>query len=275
MTIAEADGDHLRGAAEETVLFEHPLPRGSFRITRGPRGYRFRHAYYGDFRVSADGSEVACAPNALVPWLWQRFLVAQPLPLAALLHGLEPLHASAVVVGGRAVVLLGTSGAGKTSVALHLAAHGAPFLTDDVAAIEPRGDGVAVHPGVRLANVAPAELGRLPGDSGRRARLGTVDGDVRVVVDDACADPVALGAVYVLRRTDSGDRVRIAPSTLDRAQILLGATFVPYVQDPARLVRQLDVVSRIAEIAPVLEVSVPPGADAASVAAAVRAAATT
>ena len=42
------------------------------------------------------------------------------------------LHASAVALDGRAVMLCGPSGSGKSSVALHLiAAHGARLISDD------------------------------------------------------------------------------------------------------------------------------------------------
>ena len=64
-------------------------------------------------------------PDGTGPGEWQRFLIAQVLPFAAALHGLEVLHASAVTVAGRALALLGPSGAGKTSLALALCRTGA------------------------------------------------------------------------------------------------------------------------------------------------------
>ncbi|MQQ08685.1 serine kinase [Epibacterium sp. SM1979] len=41
------------------------------------------------------------------------------------------LHASCVVFGGRAVLILGASGSGKSSLALQLLAYGATLVSDD------------------------------------------------------------------------------------------------------------------------------------------------
>jgi hypothetical protein len=80
----------------------------------------------GRFLVDDAGSTIHCAPDRRDDWRWQRFLVAQVLPLAALRHGFEVFHASVVAVEGRAIAIVGTSQAGKTSVAvdLILRAHG-------------------------------------------------------------------------------------------------------------------------------------------------------
>ena len=57
------------------------------------------------------------------------------------------LHASAVALDGRALAFVAPSGTGKTSVAAHLVARGASFLTDDALAVEPVPGGLLAHPG--------------------------------------------------------------------------------------------------------------------------------
>ena len=66
--------------------------------------------------------------------------------LGVLLHrrGLLVLHGSAVDVGGRAVVLVGHKGAGKSTTAAALVARGHRLLTDDLVALDAGG---AVLPG--------------------------------------------------------------------------------------------------------------------------------
>lgn len=52
------------------------------------------------------------------------------------LHGFTSLHASAAVIRGNAVAFVGTSGAGKSTIAGALAREGYPILSDDTAVLE-------------------------------------------------------------------------------------------------------------------------------------------
>ena len=72
---------------------------------------------------------------------WQRLMFAQALPLAATLQGLALLHASAAEIDGRAFGFIASSGAGKSSLVVHLVATGdTRLLTDDVLALESSGE---------------------------------------------------------------------------------------------------------------------------------------
>jgi len=61
----------------------------------------------------------------------------EPPPAAA-----EILHASCVAFGGRAVLIAGPSGSGKSALALRLIALGAELVADDRVALSMRGDAV-------------------------------------------------------------------------------------------------------------------------------------
>jgi hypothetical protein len=267
LTLAEPSA----GGEPETLL-QQPLPTGSFSISRGESGYVAEHAYFGRFGVAANGRRVECAPRDLPDWLWQRFLVGQMLPLAALLRGHEPLHASAVVAAGRALLLLGRSGTGKSSVALEAVARGATFLTDDVTALEPVDGEVVAHAGPALTSLSRHDLERLPAalTSGWTI-LGEHDGELRVAIDSPTADAVPLGAAFVLTRPGTAGELAIAEPQLGPAQVLIGGTFNAYVRTPERMVRQLDVSARVAETVPLRQVTAPEGVDAAAVAEAILA----
>jgi ABC-type multidrug transport system ATPase subunit len=52
-------------------------------------------------------------------------VLAQVLPLAAVLRGIDVLHASAVALAAGPIAFLGGSGAGKTTLASRIVARGA------------------------------------------------------------------------------------------------------------------------------------------------------
>jgi hypothetical protein len=269
--VAAADRAGLARPDMET-LFEQPLPRGAFKLgRRSDGGYLFQHDYYGHFLVSSDGGEITCSPDDLPDWLWQRFLVAQPLPLASVLNGYEALHAGAVAINGQAALVMGGSGAGKSSVVLHLLARGASFLADDVAALEIRGDRVVVHPGAALVSVDADEIDRVPVETASRwTRLGELEGEIRLELGEAGCEPLPVGAVYVLVRTGDGLTPVITTPGTAWPTVLLGGTFNAYVRDPERLLRQLEVSGRLADDVPLRKVAIPPAADAGTVAAAIE-----
>jgi hypothetical protein len=67
------------------------------------------------------------------------YAVLYPGLLASERRGRHPLHASAVVKDGRAIVLLGLPGAGKSTVAAALRASGFALLSDNLVTVGPEG----------------------------------------------------------------------------------------------------------------------------------------
>lgn len=85
------------------------------------------------------------------------------LAFAAIIHqrGFLPLHASAVMKGGKAILICGNSGAGKSTTAAALLKRGFTLLSDDISLIKIDNDGVArVLPGFPQMKLWPesAEL---------------------------------------------------------------------------------------------------------------------
>jgi hypothetical protein len=176
---------------------------------------------YGGHVISADGLRLRCTPGGAAQYDWERLLVAQVLPLAAAVRGLEVLHASAVVWRGRAVALLGTGGGGKTTLALELCELGAEFLADDVLALEIDGEQLLAHPGPPVAAVGHGAAERL------RAMCGW-------------CGAAPLGDVIVLGRSPGGpSQPLFAPLTDPR--VLLAGTFNRVLRDGAHAARLLEV----------------------------------
>jgi hypothetical protein len=232
-------------------------------------GWRLRARGYGEAIIAPDGRTVAAAPSGATPGRFERLLIGRVLPWTALVRGMEVFHAAAVSVDGGAVLLIGPSGAGKTSLAVQLVLAGAGFLTDDVLAVDrDAGGALRAHPGARGAGLRASEQARL------QARERTALGPLRALDDKAWATlpaavgPFAVRAVCFVTRPPDSDATLPALERLREpsAQPLMASTFVTSVQTPARLANLLEVCADLAATVPQYRVRVQPDRDARSLA---------
>jgi hypothetical protein len=232
-------------------------------------GYLIWGPTYGRHLLSRDGQRALCIPGDCPADAWQRLLIAQVLPFAALLHGLEILHASAVVTDGGAIAFAGPSGAGKTSVALELCRRGASFLADDVLALERAGDDLMGHPGTPLAGLDHAEARRLDrADDTQRGEVVAVNAREQLVRVSGATEPAPLTALFFIdRHRDAPSEPRFEPAA--DPQRLLAATFNTVLTTPRRLHALLDVCALLAQRR-VERIAIGPGVDAAQLAAAIE-----
>jgi hypothetical protein len=263
--VPRAEVDRRWRAAAPRTVFERRLTDGRVGISverDDELGFRVWAPRHGCYLIAADGRRVLCAPPSGPAWRWERLVLAQVLPLAAVLRGKDVLHASAVAVNGRAVAFLGRSGAGKTTLAGRIVAHGPSLVTDDVLAIDLSGQDVVVHRGAGVARIDARELRAMTGRE--RQVLGAV-----LARGEKCHVSPPLGPLrlplaltyHLVRPADVGG-VDIAAVHPDDPGLLLGNAFLPYVNDPERLRRLLDVCAEVAATTPLYEVRV--GADTAS-----------
>lgn len=267
--------------AEETIRADWPAegvirlleerfddaPEAARYIDRAPGvGYRLYARHFGHAFVSEDGARVLCAPPDDEPWSWQRFLVGRVLPWAAVLRGREIFHASAVTLEGRAIGFIGPTGAGKSSLAIHLCLAGAGFLTDDVLAVEGDLGTLRAHPGAGIVCVRPAERAVMDADAWRRLGSWLGDSGKSYVAVERVSEPTPLAALYFLAPGEAVDEpIRL----IDRPTFatLAGSTFNESILSPQRLRNQLDVCSQMATGVPLYRLAVTPGQGAAELAA--------
>ncbi len=206
-------------------------------------GYLLRGPGGAAHLLSPDGLRLRCGPGEGGADEWQRFLIAHVLPFAAALKGLEVLRGSAVVLGGRAVALLGPSGADRTSLALALCRLGASFLADEVLAVERVEGSLVGHPGRPVAALDHADAERLPGPIAH-GELIAVNARERLVWIPAVGEPALLAALFFMdRRLDGPAEPSFEP--VAGAQVLLASTF-NFVLEQRESLRRLLALSALA-----------------------------
>lgn len=240
--LPSADFDDAAAQDAERIL-EHRDGDGpvSFTVDRTPDYYRFWLQAFGRYLVATDGSLIGCELDAAQPAQQERFVLAHALPVAAVLHGYEVLHASAIASDGGATAFAGPSGTGKTRMASRLVARGAGFLTDDVLAVEAAQGQIRAHPG-------PAFMSIRHDDADMLAEIGGRLGSDAGATDKVHVSPPRRGEVSRLRAVyhiEWGDRFQIDP--LPRADFnrVLALSFVPYLATPERLARHLAIAQLV------------------------------
>lgn len=149
------------------------------------------------------------------------------------------MHAAVVAQGDTALVVIGSSGRGKSTMAAAALAAGWDLLTDDLAIVDVAAREVR---GVRRGPAVPAEVAAnlgvptnlIEGDARNRRRA-----DVGVLAEGS---RTLIGAVVVDHGTHGGGVFEIAPP--DRARVLLEGLPAPAV--PPVLRRALPVVAALA-----------------------------
>ena len=232
-----------------------------------PAGYLLRAPGVGRILVTPDGGELLCDPEPESAE-WTTLIPAQALPLAATLRGLEVLHASGVVVGGRALLFAGAPCAGKSSLAAALLHRGAALLSDDTVALELRDGALLAHPGAALLHLQAVEHERL--SELERAVLGPPAAfpHKRRHHPRVAASPAPFGRLFLLERATHGPPVERLAAVDPFA--LLASTFNLSVRTPERLLRHLDLAAALAATECIYRLRVQPGVNATQLADAVR-----
>jgi hypothetical protein len=212
----------------------------------------------GEFLVSSDGRRIACrrfAETSLESF--QVYLLGQAIAFALVKNGLEPLHATCVVIDGKTIALLGDSGYGKSSLAACFLEAGHRLLTDDLLVLREVPDGFEAYPGPPRIKLFPHMARRFLGESlsGVPMNSGTRKLIMPLEPERVCAYPEPLAAIYAIAAPDDAAQeqgVRIESVRSREAYLLLMSNIFNYViMDSARQQRLLRLASRWACLAPV------------------------
>lgn len=129
--------------------------------------------------------------------LLQRLIAGPVLATWMILNHLPVLHASAVAIADRAVLFVGNSGAGKTTIAAALVGSGGVLIADDVCGLAERDDGWVCFPDaglLRLREGSSALATMFEDDTTAAPAAGRT-----MVSSPPVESPVAVGAIVLPR----------------------------------------------------------------------------
>jgi hypothetical protein len=243
---------------EKPVLTVNKLAGGAY------FGFAYRDG--ARFAVERKGREVwADWPDDYAFEDAATYLMGPILGFVLRLHGVTPLHASAVAIDNHAVALVGSPGAGKSTTAGAFARLGYPVLADDIAALADRQQSFLVQPGYPRVNLWPDSTQVLFG-SGDALPCVTPTWEKRFLALDREGyrfetRPSPLAAIYILgeRGPSLADPIFEELAGWPALQALVGNTYVNYLLDRDMRQREFDVLSRLVKRVPIRRVR--PAAD--------------
>jgi hypothetical protein len=237
------------GRAPRDRFHHWKAPNGNIYLSfrRLASGYSLQFNRLAVFEVSADLRTVTCAPAPGVPARSIRHLFLDTvMPLVLSVASKTVLHASAVEHEGAAILFVGASGRGKSTLASVLAGDDAAVMADDAVIIEPRAGSFVARP--------TYESLRLRADSARAllVRRRRIDGMRRFAVTGRSAErgPLPIKRIYFLEPRVRGRRspVTVEPMRDVRAVLrLVEHTFNLDIACRNGLERQFEVLTRLAE----------------------------
>jgi hypothetical protein len=232
----------------------------ALRVVRSPGGAYFGF-FYSDgarFAVNREGREVlADWPEGYALEDAATYLVGPVMGFVLRLNGIIPLHASAIAIEDQAIALVGMPGAGKSTTAAAFAHHGFAVLSDDVVALQDRGDFFRVAPGYPRVNLWPDSVRALFGSEDALPRITPTWGKHYLPLNqNGChfqSEQLPLGGIYLLGEREPCLTVpRIEELTAAEALMTLVAnTYVNYLLDRDMRHREFDLLSRLVAGVPV------------------------
>jgi hypothetical protein len=218
-----------------------------------------------EFIISHDGSRISyrCLDQRRREG-FLTYLLSHALSFALIKRGLEPLHGTAVVIGNGAVVFLGDSGYGKSTLAATLLRSGYRLLTDDLLIVRPSsGRGMVAYPGPPRIKLIERGANVLLPDLRQRAPMNLRGGKLVIPLPNGDGFPngVPIRAFYVLMPPRAGRRrstIQLRPLSQRQAFLALTRnTFNARLASAARLAQLFELTTRVVAEVPVKALAYP------------------
>lgn len=170
------------------------------------------------------------------------------------------LHACAVSIGGRSVVLSGPSESGKSTTAAALGLRGIPILSDDITALAETGDKFHAEPGYPRVCLWPDVVESLLGVPDGLPRLTPTWGKCFLPLDGTKARfeerQLPLSVVYLLAPRVTEARAPWIEELSSRQALLelVQNTYMNWLLDRERRAAEFDVLTRLVTEVPVRKI---------------------
>ncbi|MES2055521.1 MAG: hypothetical protein V4564_06275 [Pseudomonadota bacterium] len=206
--------------------------RYALRLGRIGQDWSFGSRFDGTILVAPDGRSISLvsATNPLGPGMAD-IVSRRVLPRVATLFGGTALHGASLSKGDAGLLLLGSSGAGKSTTTAALAAAGWHILSDDISIV--RNDGAPqLEPCTTGVCVWPDSLAALGLDLWACTSMAGYDGKMRYDPELAHRiSPARFSACILLQRSPNATAIRV--ERLSQAEALISAIRQLVVFNPA------------------------------------------
>ncbi len=225
---------------------------------RADNYFHLRYSDHTEFLVSDNGSSVfARWPETLTLEDTATYLLGPILAFVLLLRGIVSLHASAIAIDNRVVVLVGPAGAGKSTTAAAFARKGYSILSDDVAIIDDHGLQFFVQPSYPRIRLWPESVRTLCGADDALPLLTPTWGKrfLDLTTDEYRfqTDALPLAGIYILEeRLNNIDLPKVTKSSFGEGlKALVANTYATYLKDKRMRAQEFDLLGRLVSNVPV------------------------
>ena len=188
-------------------------------LARQRHGFLLRFHGWADFLISTGGREIDCYPRTGTDLVTlSHLLLDQVIPMVLSQRGELVLHAGAVASREGAIVFLGETGLGKSTLSASFCQQGFALLTDDCLLLRREGQEFRIipsYPGLRLWSETRVALSW---DTVENAPVAQYSGKERIKLNRDhllfCTTPVHVNRLYILAppTEETGiERVHICP----------------------------------------------------------------
>lgn len=229
--------------------------------TRSTGGHRLRYCDGAEYTVDRSASRVHVRWEAPLSSADAAiYLMGPVLGFVMRLRGIIPLHASAVAVGGRAVVFAGDPGMGKSTTAVAFASLGYPVLSDDVVPLVLTEDGAHAYPSHPRLTIWPESVEGLFGSAAALPALtATYDKRYLDLVGQFRfqSTPLPIEVIYVLNGRAPAPAPPAVRALKPQAALmaLVGHTYGNYLLDGPMRAAEFNCLSHVVQRIPVRELT--------------------